>query len=194
MPPQRQRACSTTGCYDKQIQASAFGVFINDGQNCEHRLARPSKMKNPGLPIQLTEDSVGIRDGSMDFPIKLPGLQSSNLQAMPAIVGVLPDGTLVAWKFGNFAGKKKLSLVDGQLQFEEDYGSDLIAAAICTEPDCSLLDGALGFKTIEVTCPGEPVRTMTQICKIPKCCCADAPAEVCVSCEELDEFDTPEET
>lgn len=187
--PERTRQCATSECNDKQPSAGAFGVYINNSDECLHRLARPSKMRNPGLAVQLTENSVGIRDGSLEFPIKLPGLQSSNAQAMPAIIGVLPDGTLVAWKFGNFSGKKKLVLEEGNLTLVEDYGSDLLAATICAEPNCNQLEGLLGYKTVSNACPGEPTRVMTQICLAPKCCCDDLYNEDdCETCAELDEL------
>ncbi len=186
MPPSRTRTCVTPECSDKNIGGSAFGVYINNSDECTYRLARPSQMRSPGLAVQLTENSVGIRDGSVEFPIKLPAMQASNLQAMPALVGILPDGTLVAWKFGNFSGNKKLALFEGQLVLQEDYLSDLISAEICEESNCSLIDGLLGYKSIINHCVGEPDKAMIQICKAPKCCCETPPEEECNPCEPFD--------
>jgi len=186
------RATTTpTPCDGRQEKGVAIGVYINQGQNCTQRLSRPSDMRNPGIPIQLTEKLVEIRDGSAKYPISLPGLQKSNEKSMSALIGISPDGTLVAWSFKNFPGKKKLTLINGLLTLSDDLGSDLLAGTICAESNCNAIDGMLGFKTILQTCPGEPDRIVTQICAAPKCCCEANQEEDCNNCAELNNLITP---
>ena len=187
MPPQRQRSCVTNGCNDKQQKGSAIGVYINGDDSCTHKLQRPRAMRSASLIVQLTEDSVEHRDGSLDFPLKLPAMQKSNLPGMPAILGILADGTIVAWSAGNFTERKKLVIENGQFTLKDDTLTDLFADGIC-EGQCNEIDGALGYKTIVDNCPGREPKVAYQICRIPTCCCADEAQVTCDTCEELEAF------
>lgn len=186
------RSCSPSSCNDKKRSGASIAVY-EKGSDCTVRLTRNRAIKNPSIPIQLTENNVELRDGSSEFPIKLPGLEVSNLSTMAGLIGVMPDGKLVWWKFGNFDGKKKLAVKNGVLTIEEDYGSDVIAATICAEDSCNALDGLIGYKTIVNRCQGEPDRVMTQLCLAPKCCCPTSEAESCEACEAIDAIINPEE-
>ena len=149
------------------------------------RLYRPALIRRAALLLQEPNKEAELRDGSEDFPIRLPSLQSYQGEAVPALVGILPDGTLVAWKAGSFPGVKKIILEDGQFKIGHDYTSDLLSAA-CEESSCNALDGYLGFKTVTTSCAGEAPTTRFQIVRAPKCCCPTSPEETVETCEEFD--------
>ncbi len=190
--PDRANNCLPDTCDGRYEKGTNLGVYINNGSDCVQRLSRPVDIKSPSIPVQLTANIVELRDGSSDNPLKLPALQSTNAEAVPALLVMLADGTIAQWKFGNFSGAKKLVLENGSIKFADDYSSDLISSAICAETSCNQLDGLLGYKSIVHSCPGEAPRVMTQICLAPKCCCSDSDlAQDCEICEELEAIITP---
>jgi len=187
MPSQRERSCVTNGCNDQQSKGSAVGVYINGDDSCTHKLRRPRAMRSASLIVQLTENEVEHRDGSLDFPIKLSAMQKSNLTGMPAILGILADGTIVAWSAGSFTERKKLVIENGLFTLKDDTLTDLFSESLC-EAQCDQVDGALGYKTIVDNCPGREPRIAYQICRIPTCCCGDDELTVCTTCAELEAF------
>lgn len=181
----RERSCGTAVCDAFDYRAQALAVY-DKGDDCTRRLRRQRAITGPSIPIQLTDDVTELRDGSEEFPIKLPAMQAFVGEAIPAIVGILPDGTLVAWKAGYFSGRKKLVLDGSTFKLTGDYLSDLFDQPIC-EADCNEIDGALGYKAVTTSCPGEPSKTVYQVCRIPTCCCAGGAADPeCPNCAPLD--------
>ncbi len=175
------RACDAT-----EYKGQALAVY-KKGSDSTVRLRRQRAIKSPSIPVQLTEELTELRDGSTEFPIKLPAMQKYIGEAIPKLVGMLPDGTLVAWDFGYFSGRKKFVLEAGQMTMAGDYASDLFDQPIC-EAACDEVVGSIGYKALIETCPGQPPKTVYQICRIPACCCPDVPTEDCGTYAALDEI------
>lgn len=182
--PYKPRAGETTEPHAEVMQAQHLAVYQED--DCVRRLKRPDRVRSSGIPIQLTEKTVEIRDGSLEYPIRLPALQKSNLLAVPYLVGMLADGTLVAWAFGQHTCNKKIAIKDGMATIVADYYSDLIDGNVCTEDICENLDGMIGFKETIEHCPGQPDQIRIQLVKAPHCCCPDSTGDDCPSCPEID--------
>ena len=180
----KSRSCGTTDCDAQDYKGSHLAVY-HQGEDCTRRLRRNRAITGPSIPVQLTENNVELRDGSEAYPLRFPALQKHNTEAIPALVGILPDGTLVAWNFGYFSGRKKFVLENGTMKLVGDYLSDLFDQPVC-EADCGEVAGALGYKVITQNCIGEPTKEVYQVCRIPSCCCEDAPAESCDDCAAID--------
>lgn len=183
------RSCGTSECNSSEYKGQALAIY-QKGEDCTKRLRRQRAIKAPSIPIQLTDDVIEHRDGSDAFPIKLPAMQKYTGTALPKLLGMLPDGTIVAWDFGYFAGRKKFVLDGGQITMSGDYGSDLLDQPICSAA-CAEISGAIGYKAIIESCIGQPDKTVYQLCRIPACCCETSPAEVCVACAALDAIVNP---
>jgi len=183
------RSCGTSECNSTEYKGQALAVY-QKGEDCTKRLRRQRAIKAPSIPIQLTDDLIEHRDGSEAFPIKLPAMQKYVGESLPKLIGMLPDGTLVAWDFGYFSGRKKFVLNAGQITMSGDYGSDLLDNPIC-EAACSEIEGAIGYKATTESCPGQPDKTVYQLCRIPACCCEGAPTEDCPACDALDDILNP---
>jgi hypothetical protein len=175
MIPERQ--CVPVDCQGQVKEGTNISVF-KAGADCQYQLTGKMRVRGGAIPVQLTENKVELRDGSVDYPIVLPNLQKSNAAFVAEILIRLPDGTIAAWDLGNFLGEKKLTLVDGQATFNNDYSSHLFSGEICEE-DCSGVESALGVKRIVKVCVGQPDTIMYQICRIPVGCSTDEAAQTC---------------
>lgn len=182
--PYKPRAGSPTES-NQQVQIAQH-IAVYESDDCTRRLVRHDRIRSSGIPVQLTGKSVEIRDGSLDFPVQLPALQKSVLASIPYLVGMLADGTLVAWSFGNFTGPKKIVVENGMATIKADYYSDLIDGNVCTEDNCENIHGMIGFKETVEICPGQPNQIRIQLVKAPKCCC-DTPDGECTApaCTDL---------
>lgn len=134
-------------------------------------LALISKFRSAAIPVQINENTVELKDGSIDAPIYLQNLKKTNTPAVAELLVRLSDGSIAAWDIGNVNGEKILVIKDGQITAQDKYSSDLFDGSICEETDCSNVDSTLGVKQRVVVCPGQPDKVMWQICRIPKCCC-----------------------
>ena len=176
-----ERACVTTECDGVAKGASRLAAYKTKTGDCTVRLGSKSRIRGGSIPVQLTENTVELRDGSLDLPIVLQNLQKSNTPTVGEIMIRLPDGTLAAWDVSAFIGKKKLILQNGSLVFTDDYSSDFFSGAIC-EANCAEIDALLGVKRVVTSCPGEPDKIMYQICRVALDCGFDGSTDVaCIS-------------
>jgi hypothetical protein len=175
------RACDTS-----DYKGQAIAVY-HKGSETTTRLRRQRAIKAPSIPVQLTDELVELRDGSSEFPIKLPAMQKHVGESLPKLLGMLPDGTVVAWDFGYFSGRKKFILEAGQIKMTGDYASDLFDQPMCTA-NCDEIVGAIGYKVITETCIGQPSKEVYQLCRIPACCCPESEAEDCGDHPLLDDI------
>jgi hypothetical protein len=188
MLPPKERASAISLPDSNIIQGQNLAIYEAD--DCTRRLARNDRIRASGIPVQVSKKVVEIRDGSSEFPIKLEALQKVQLTAIPYLVGMLADGTLVAWDFSAFTCQKKIAIKEGMPTVVDDYYSDLIDGAVCTEDVCENLSGLLGYKEIVETCPGEAPRTRVQIVKTAVACPENAETE-CTACPEIDGITLP---
>ena len=172
-----ERECVPVECQGQVKEGTNISVF-KAGADCQYPLTGKMRVRGGAIPIQLTENKVELRDGSVDYPITLPNLQKSNATSVGEILIRLPDGTIAAWDLGNFLGQRKLSLIDGYATFNNDYSSDLFSGEIC-EADCNGVESALGVKKIVKVCVGQPDTIMYQLCRIPVGCTPDQASDNC---------------
>lgn len=165
-------SCETTECHDYVNKGSNISVYIQ-GSDCTRQLKSSSTSKGAAIPIQLNGKLVELRNGSLDYPIKLEQLQSHNGPSVPFLLAALADGTIVKWSAAAIGkNDQKLITKDGVFTHANDYISDLLDGAIC-EADCDEVESTLGVKTITHRCLGQPDRVMYQLCRIPRCCCTE---------------------
>ena len=157
------------------VKANYLSVF-SVGDNEYRRLRRANEIKSPSIPIQLTETSVELRDGSPQFPISLPALEKSNAQSVGSLLIQDAAGQIKSWAIAAFNGRKRLVALDGSLQLVPDYSSDMFTGAMCPGT-CEDVDGIIGYKDIVITCPGQPDIPAVQLFKLPGCCYGDVPEE-----------------
>jgi len=167
--PDPERACTTVECDGVAKGATHLAAYKTKSGDCTVRLGSKSRIRGGAIPIQLTENTVELRDGSIGSPIVLQKLQKSNAASVGELMIRLPDGTLAAWDVSAFIGKKKLILQNGSLVFTDDYSSDFFSGAICAA-NCSEIDALLGVKQVITTCPGEPDKIMYQVCRVALDC------------------------
>lgn len=164
-----QRAGTVTQCNDFIDKGIGLSVYDRVGDSCTRILKRKHSIHSPSIPIQLTDKLLELRDGSVNNPIVLPALQKSKESGVPSIVGILADGTLVAWHASNFANKSKIVIRDGLFTVVDDVSSDLFDSALCEET-CDLVEGAIGYKRIISRCKGKPDKVRYQLFRIPVDC------------------------
>jgi hypothetical protein len=161
------RSCAPPAC--GEFTNSGEAIIVSRKKNGSGRLSMSDKVRN-AIPVQLTENTVELRDGSDLHPILLPNLKKVTSEGVPSILVMLADGQIAAWNISAFAGEKKLVTKNGQAMFVDDYSSDLFSGEIC-EGQCDEVDASIGVRVITHNCPGKPPKTMYQMIRIPKCCC-----------------------
>lgn len=170
-----EKPCTVPAPGEQALKGQSLTVFISEDSSYR-RLRRNIDIKSPSIPIQLTEKSVELRDGSSRFPISLPALQKSNEVSVPFLLTQDASGDIKSWALANFNGRKRLVVIDGALTLLEDYSTDLFTGAMCSGT-CADVDGIIGYKEIILKCPGQPDVPAVQLIKLPGCCYGDAPEE-----------------
>lgn len=164
-----EKSCPEEVCESASNKGSYILIWF---KSCWRKLTRNTAINNPSIPVQLTENTVELRDGSVNFPIRLPAIQKSNATAITALMIMTADGTIQSWDPSNQFGKKRLVLIDGAIVLVDDYSSDLFDASMCSG-GCADIDGIIGYKEIPIVCPGEPDRIAIQLWKLPACCAGE---------------------
>lgn len=146
---------------------SGKGSIVYDSPGVEQRLVRGSGITGPSIPVQLTENAMALRDGSLTYPIELPALQSNATASIAGIVIRKADGTLQLWDAASILGKKKLILDGGSFQLVDDLNTDLFIN-LCPAK-CEDIEGIIGYKEVTITCPGLPDVQAIQLFKVALC-------------------------
>lgn len=163
----------TSGC-ETISTTSGVGLTVWVNESCYQRLVAPDDLQYGGIPVQVSENEIELKDGSPSHPIALPGMQTNGTLSAPILLTQLSDGTFQAWKASLMSGKKKLVAYDGSFQFEEDVHGDLFTDKMCSAR-CVELDGIIGYRDVVVRCEGQPDYNAVQIFKVPLCGVAEVP-------------------
>lgn len=179
--------CEDGDCNDPLYEGFALSVYDNADDCCTRRLLKPDGMAANGLPIVGADSRVAIKDGSFANPIILPAIAEYAGPNVPALLIQMPNGMIAKWTAASLGCNKKIIVQNGMWAVVDDFAIDLYQGNICAA-SCAQVTSALGVKEVTVSCPGQDDRTVWQLCRIPTCCCAESPAEICESCESLEEF------
>lgn len=147
---------------------SGKGIVIWLDEDCYHRLSPPPETSNPSIPVQLSLQSVELRDGSVENPISLPAIQPHTDYSAATLLIQTAGGTLKSWKAANLTGKKKLVSFEGAFTFVEDLNTDLFAGTMCSA-QCKDIHGLIGYREGVLQCTGQPDIPIIQLFKVPVC-------------------------
>lgn len=147
---------------------AGFRLVVTTEEGCSAELVAHEDM-SPGqsIPFITSSGSVELRDGSKEFPIELPNLQSRNNASVEALLTKGPSGELCYYKpIPNCIDQKVVSR-DGLFLLSPDVVSQFINDDLCEVSSHEEFDYFIGAKEITVDCGGSPT-TLLRMVKIPK--------------------------
>lgn len=150
------------------VSPGKFLRVTDPDTQCEKNL--DPECSTPSIPVQVSADSVELRDGSYASPIQLPQMQRIVGGSFSSLMIMLSDGTIKRFSPNELCGRNKLIFENGKFSLEEDTIPDLISTDIC-EGGCDDVDYVVGAIRVPQGCPDGTTRDVIQLKLIPRCCC-----------------------
>jgi hypothetical protein len=162
-----------------ELDQTPFGraLVVTDDENCQRELIQESEDNYPALAIVHSDNRTSLADGSSEFPIPLPHLQTQVGGTFTKLMIQDASGVWYVFTPPETCITQRMLIVDGAFTFEDDVLPQLLNADFCEIDSCDQFDYLLGLKEITISCDGEDVTYLKPV-KIPK--------NLCPTCAEED--------
>lgn len=110
--------------------------------------------KYPAIPVYLNDDNVELRSGSEDDPIPLMHLQSQSSGSFKSILVQDDDGVIYRCAPSVSCLDKRLVIVNGRFDFQENVLPTVLDYETCEANNCSDFAYYLGVKKVTLDCNG----------------------------------------